>query len=722
VIKRLLQDYKECKLSGDYSLLTGQIDELSASKKRQLIRNIELKVIDRMLLPGNAKYILSLLVIGYFIDNIEFNRRVLKTLVLRHSTYLRKSSSPVKFYVENLQEVDSLITNGEIIVYLEDLIKMELLYDEMKLIYRRIVNELQRINLKYRKSSDKFIRTILGYAEYIFQPSNTGNRNVDTIADSEYFNKEQLLEGISYLIQEYDDRYELTAEDTNAVDKSLIENGTLKKLTFESTVLKLLLEQEIMVESLEYGCTIDDGRLVFYWRNEKAAKCSSIQGIFSQSQNYIDYRRNIKNLEGVITDEHFLEFIWGHVENVVEYLDEPYPRYVPKIDSTLLSLAFSQDSRTFTRQELANEIAISKQMNMTYDQIRNFKVSDTITMYEFTILNRMFRLMYLAYSLRLRVTDDSATTIVSYPLFSFEKNIYSLFEYSKLPQKKIDEYLGLLTWEAGEDKFLDLQYKPILYIDGIYIYLPTIGYGSNLGRNVFFNQARKKINLNSLKTKLYDQLNSRLEKLFVDNGFAVLTEVDVRFNYKGKSNSDIDVLAVKDSLIVVIECKDSIEPISVYEDRTVLGVMQKAGSQLEYNCAALNSERIWEQLKNTIKLNDRTNYYIKGLAVTTNRRMWGFETNGFGVRTINELENFFERGTWRLGRLDGKLCSYKLRTGKAWTNDDLIRFIDPNDSIHKHAYNSSNFNILKVRNNVYMQQWHLDYEDFINRLNIYEEE
>ncbi|TXF90444.1 hypothetical protein FUA23_06545 [Neolewinella aurantiaca] len=722
MVDNLLRSLKQCKINNDYSLIIDQVSKVSKSRKKSIIKDVEATITDMIVVPGKVNYISSLLIVGYFIDEKEFNNRVLRMSVLRHSTYINKSSSPIKYYIENLQKIKSLIIVPEIAEYFENLKKMEVLYDEMKSTYKGIVKELQRINSRYRRSSDKFIRTILGYAEYIFEPLNVGNRNVDAIIDSQYFNKEQLLEGISFLIQEYDDRYELTAQDTNGVDKSLIENGTLEKLTFEATILKLLMEQEIMVESLEYSCTVDDGRLIFYWSNERAAKCSSIQGIFSQSQNVVDYKRNMKNLEGALSDELFLQYIWDHVENVVIFLEEPYSRYVPKIDSTLLSLAFSQDKRTFTQQEWANEIAISKQMNMTYDQIRDFKVSNSLTMFEFTVLNRMFRLMYFAYSLRLRTTDDSSTTIISYPLFSFEKDIYSLFEYSMLPQSKIDEYLDSLTWEAGKDKFLDLQYNPILFIDGIYIYLPTVGYESNLGRNVFLNQARKKINLNSLKTKSYDQLISRIEKLLSANGFDVLKEVDVKFLYKGKPNSDIDIFAVKNNLVLVIECKDGIEPISVYEDRTVLGVMQKAGSQLEYNCAALDDDRIWEQFAKLVKLGDRKDYKVKGLAVTTNRRMWGFEANGFSVRTINELENFFERGTWRLAQLDGKISSFKLRDGENWTLNDLIRFINPKTSIHRHAYDSSSYSILNVRNNIYLQQWYLDYEDLINRLNAYEEE
>lgn len=129
-------------------------------------------------------------------------------------------------------------------------------------------------------------------------------------------------------------------------------------------------------------------------------------------------------------------------------------------------------------------------------------------------------------------------------------------------------------------------------------------------------------------------------------GFEIRQDVSIKYKTATRSESDIDILAVKDDLMLIIECKDSINPVDPFESRTSFKHIKNAAEQLQYSQEALADQTFKTMFAKNQKLDLRNVKVIMPLILTSNKLFWGFDMQGIPIRNIHEFMGFIGHGEW----------------------------------------------------------------------------
>ncbi|WP_213504590.1 hypothetical protein [Novosphingobium decolorationis] len=193
---------------------------------------------------------------------------------------------------------------------------------------------------------------------------------------------------------------------------------------------------------------------------------------------------------------------------------------------------------------------------------------------------------------------------------------------------------------------------------------------SNLVRNV---TVAKKLRDFVLGPK--DRMVSALLEAFEAAGFKVCS--DVKFSVEGQKG-DLDLVAWRDGILFILECKNAYHPCSPHEMRNSYGHIKKGREQLDLrrqlytdpsNQAALFVKLGWS-VQPTIRIHT-------GIIIA-NRVFHGARFNGHPVRHAKELMNVLLTGTIADGG-DG----LRFWEGETFTADDLITYLEGDSIVTK---------------------------------------
>lgn len=692
-----------------------QTIELSKKKKEFLIKNIAKEIQTIFLAKGNAKSIIQLLTIGFCVDKTYFFKSLKRIGVLRYSNYIELTKSPIKFYCNHILQLSKIVQlEDHVKDYLQSLIVFELAFRRQIYFHKEITKKLFAINKRHKNKSIplSFIKTLLGYSELIYNTKGSIKKKNDL--DS--FSRELILEGTSYLVSRWNSLFGLSERDLlNPIIGTEIINS-INTLLLLSIKLRLLKEAEINIESLGYQCIKDEKSNIYFKHPDlRFWKSGDLNAILNQSQGNSDFLKLKANLPHLTTNNDIYEYIFKSFPDTLSIKYHPEKRYVLKIAEPLLEYIFSKDT-TPTFEEIANLNSLSKELLFVGNQMEEFHLKDKLTVIEFIRLSRLFGMLYNLISKKIVASEKDQTVLFNALCFIIgEEEFYSYFDYSKATSENIDSFIDLITWDADGGDFLDIQYTPLLYIDGRFVVLHGIIHFSNLVRNLFITQAKKGNNLNQKKTANYNSLVNKFVEVLDSFGFTTLIEQKISFKTEKKTESDIDILAIKDGNIFIFECKDSIFSVTPFEKRTIFNAFSKASSQLEYAHSALKDSDFLRVFNQTHNLSIKPNDNLYGVILTTNRIFWGLHINDYPVRSINELISLFETGKWIAGTLE-KREEVKIWNNQKFEVQDLIEFIDKEDCPHNTLYDSMYPTEYELDEKIFITKFGLNIEEQIERL------
>lgn len=178
---------------------------------------------------------------------------------------------------------------------------------------------------------------------------------------------------------------------------------------------------------------------------------------------------------------------------------------------------------------------------------------------------------------------------------------------------------------------IDLFYKPVILLPAGRVLLPTpYVRGSRFERNVFHLIASES-DLDQ-KRKGYLPI-SELVNLFKEAGFACLSNFKVKINHR--EFTDIDLVAFKDGVLFLGQCKIVIDPDSLYDSWNCEQKMRVAASQLDVCLEHL--ERVQLELFSRLGVGTQTDVRIFPFVLTNSRQFTERTFSGYPVADVPYL-------------------------------------------------------------------------------------
>ncbi len=227
---------------------------------------------------------------------------------------------------------------------------------------------------------------------------------------------------------------------------------------------------------------------------------------------------------------------------------------------------------------------------------------------------------------KMNISESIANDIFNYFAYRRESivdngNYYSHFVQTK---SKIEEALFI---EIHKDEYI--TNKTILK------------WGTNLFHQLSFNSPRKYLGSNYVVDKISDSFCSEVESLLVDNFEEITTFKNFYLNDVCKSDCEIDVLAIQNNTIIILECKRlgfTRDQISAKNQKKHLE--EKYTKQLNNQIAAVKSnyEKIIAHFNKECKpLSKKNDYKVLGFIITKELSYAHFNNNTSHIIHVNKL-------------------------------------------------------------------------------------
>jgi hypothetical protein len=203
-----------------------------------------------------------------------------------------------------------------------------------------------------------------------------------------------------------------------------------------------------------------------------------------------------------------------------------------------------------------------------------------------------------------------------------------------LPPAKAQSLVDILTLKTDQ-KFIDLQYRPLVEAADHLVVAPAMVARSNLVRNV--------VTANNLRHVLLggkDLMQEAVVTTLEEAGFKV--RANFEFNIDGKRETDI--IAWRDGHLFVFECKNSFLPVSAHELRTSYEHLKTAREQLDIRLQWLKVIANQEKLLKWLGWDVLSTVDVHTGIITANRVFNGYTMGAHPVRQAHEVINVVARG------------------------------------------------------------------------------
>lgn len=350
------------------------------------------------------------------------------------------------------------------------------------------------------------------------------------------------------------------------------------------------------------------------------------------------------------------------ISRFVQIKSHPLPRItfgIPEIPNLFDPLA---DDRLF-REDLLFLVQLSVE-NYEEFELEPFEIAPGILSIDLFKVMRLFALMTYLYQRELEQVTDLAErrrlTLHSVVVQMRREQLLQLLG-TVLSPDKAGKILDMLTLDETCD-LVDLQYTPFLKVGDYYHLAPALIAHSNLVRNVAFLNG-----LNATRLDGEDPMQSAVAEALRQAGFQVGEEVE---DSKRSSTGDTDLVAYRDGVLYLFECKNAYHPCNAHEMRNSYDHIIKAGKQLALRQQKFGEKEYLEKVWNKLSWAVPAPTAIRTAVLIANRVFTGTNIDGHPVRQAHEFINVVARGEIRSPDV-----TYRFWDGDALSTADLDRYL-----------------------------------------------
>lgn len=534
-------------------------------------------------------------------------------------------------------------------------------------------SRMRQINaglLEVIKNRKKFIiKTLLANLEIIFAtrpPSFNKSLSSNSI---EHYSNEDLAEAFSHILKLHRDEFGVINEHYQHVDESASSTNLYWRLLIDAAKVCNYKEAELLLDAFPYQVTQDSTEVVIKAidpRLEKSVRLGYIQTIQQMIIRRIGLEEHVFNEQNsrrpASIKKFAEEFYEAGKEQIVFVNPKPISRYV---------LGFIMKPELFkpfsTNDLFEEEIEALVQLgleNYEYGALKDVDIRDGISALDIMKVQRLFRFVSVIYQCALadhQGVDQYAISLRSVlPIFS-ESRLEQFIELI-LPGRDYKKVLELISLDLSNADHIDIQYTPLVKLNGHYLTAPAIVANSNLTRNIFCGHRIKQPFFGDT-----DPMQSKIAEALDFQGFSVAQEIKITFQNK---EMEIDIMAFKNGRLFLIECKNPYHPCNVHEMRNSYDHISYGAYQLDVRKNWLSSVDEQKRLFAAACFKHESIKEIHTCIAVANRVFNGYIANGHPVRQGHELINMIKSGVINIAGLPRRVW-----VEKEFTVEDLVSYL-----------------------------------------------
>lgn len=577
--------------------------------------------------------------------------------ILRASKYGYEGSL-IANVVKAALKVGHLLNAGpERITYLRSVLALTRVAPNAQALHKEIIRTLQtRENIA--------LKTILVVVNSRFYNRWIPNPLLSS-SNLERYTSEDMSDAASLIFSTYAKLFPIHDECCNRIDlKGIIPNATVyERLLVAAVRLTKFRDAETLVDGLPFQAEIAGETVTISSSDPDIERSIRIGYIQSQNQGWIRAR----GLEGSNPPPSVREFIEkGFEQDVFDSFIELVEKPVKRL--RLLLPGAPELFRLFSGDEMFRD-EVENLLSLDVDNFGGFDlgqpIAEHVTAIDIFKLQRYFNFISCVYQKKLESIGDEAERY--YLTFASTVLIVShahLFEQMLLifgDEAKTRAIIELLAMRP-DDAHLDLQYAPLIDLGGHYVIAPHILAASNLVRNVVVAKRLRQSAIGPI-----DAMMSAVCDALAAAGFKVRRDFELKV---GGRKLELDIVAWRDDVLFLFECKNAYHPCSPHEMRNSFDHIKAGRDQLDVR------RGMFGQAENQKLLFDRLGWDVSPTAhvqtgiIIANRVFHGATLNGHPVRQAHEFINAV-----RSGRLVGENEELSFWEGPEFQTSDLVTYL-----------------------------------------------
>lgn len=457
----------------------------------------------------------------------------------------------------------------------------------------------------------------------------------------ERYSREEYAEAASFILDIYASMFPIDVESFLLVDPDAKGKNALiyQRLLVAAARLAKFREAEQLIDGLPYGADRKGECVTIFSMDPNIERAVRLGFIQQRNQALI---RQFHLLETVQTpsirtlvDKGFES---GSFNGLIEIKENPVRRLLLRMpaDQTLFDSTFASD------ELYLDEIGMLMELDVDhfgkFDDLI-FPITDLISSLDILKVQRYFNFISCAYQRRLSDIQDPVErdelTLTSTLLAIPHKEMVKQMQLILGNEDKAREVIELLKMVPG-NRHLDLQYRPFVDIGDFYMIAPHVVAVSNLVRNTIVANGLRSAAIGSK-----DLMVHSVSEAFRSAGFEVESDLNAKFNGQ---NLELDIVARRDDVLILLECKNAYHPVSIHEMRNSWEHIRSAAKQIEKRQHILvdpaNQSLLFQRLGWKVSSKCAVHTGI----VIANRVFHGASLNGHPIRQAHELISVLKSG------------------------------------------------------------------------------
>lgn len=547
--------------------------------------------------------------------------------------------------------------------YLESVIALSRLSRGAKRLHDRVIKILSTRQNVVLKS----VLVILNSRFYLYKQADhsLSSSNIDR------YSIEDVSDAASLILKTYTQLFEINDECCNEIDaEGVVGDSALYKRLFVAAIrLTKFKDAETMIDGLPFHARWAGGAVRVSSIDPEVEK--SIRLGYIQGQTQIALRaRHLAAPDSALSVREMIDngFERGVFGTLLELAEKPVRRFRLRLPTAPeVFEVFRSDSVFRDEAEILMMIDADTFAELDPNQL----ISPLVTVMDLLKVQRYFNFISCLYQRKLGAIEDEAerdylTFTSTIPIIPHEKLLEQI-NLIFLDEAKSRAIIELLKIDYSKNHY-DLQYTPLIDLGRHFAVAPHVLAASNLPRNVIVAKG-----LRHFALKAGDPMVAAVVAAFEAAGFKVRADFEAP---NGKKLPELDLVAWRDGVLFLLECKNAYHPCSAHETRTSYDAIQKAKEQLDVRRGVFSDPVNQAKLFQELGWNVRPTRQVYTGIVIANRIFHGAEFNGHPVRQAHELINALKTGTI------GGDADLKYWKGDTFTTEDLITYL-AGDSVAK---------------------------------------
>ena len=598
---------------------------------------------------GRVGHARNWVALGLYLDPASMVAHCKRVGLFRASKY-RFQGKPLQRLLDAILELRRILNlSVEDVRYLESVGSLLALSTGAVRIHRFIARELKR-------REKVALKSLVACVDLLFLEPRLSNLQLDS-DDPSFYTIEEHAGALSLLVHVFATLHGIKDRHFELIDERGIANGTYERLLIAACKLRVYREAELWVDVFSYS-TVKKGTVVHLAPSDRRLEQSIRLGyIQNENQKNLAFLEHFQdNVDNAPSLEEMTKQIYAQSgTNLVKLLEKPIPRYaliLPEVPKLLKP--FRSDG--LFKEDIGNLYALAKEQYASSESVLRFQLAEGLTLFDLMKIQRFLNFLrgLMAERLRPLFNTDSNLAIRSLiPAFDIDR----LLAVLKLcvSEKAARTFLRLATYNHSRGPgVFDVQYHPVIRGKNRCLLPLNILCSSNLLRNLLYTQ-RKSVQEKSeddpMQHLLAEALRIRFPKV------AENQELKVNRN----KVLELDIVAIINRHLLVIECKRAFHPCGAHELRTSHDHILKAARQLDRIKDALEHEQFRRRLFQRLNWQLGDVDEVSTCVVTGNRLFNGYKIGDHPVRQAYEMINMVAGGTAAHGQEEFRL----------WRNSDF---------------------------------------------------